>query len=125
MKDLLNHLTEANIRHELRGFPERTVETVVTLKHTPSTDLLQRAVIEILAFYLPSGAQTDLTDQAPTARLREDLGVDSLTFAEAAFKMEELFRVRIENAELAKIKTLGELQVFAETKLLDIPSVAS
>ena len=106
---LLQHFTESEVRHELRGFPERAVAAVIGLKQESSAEALKNAVPEILAFYLPSGVSTDLTTQPPSARLREDLGVDSLTFAEAAFKMEELFRVRIENVELAEIKTLGEL----------------
>ena len=116
---LLQHFNESEIRHELRGFPERAVAAVLALKETPSAERLQKAVPEILAFYLPRGTSVDLTTQPPGARLRGDLGVDSLTFAEAAFKMEELFRVRIENAELAEIKTLGELQTFVEKRLLD------
>ena len=114
---LLQHFTESEIRHELRGFPEKAVDAVLGLKEMPSAERLQKAVPEILAFYLPRGASTDLTTQPHTALLREDLGVDSLTFAEAAFKMEELFRVRIENVELAEIKTLGELQAFVKSKL--------
>lgn len=114
---LLQHFTESEIRHELRGFPERAVVAVIGLKQESSAEALKNAVPEILAFYLPRGVSTDLTTQPPSARLREDLGVDSLTFAEAAFKMEELFRVRIENVELAEIKTLGELLEFVAQKL--------
>ena len=114
---LLQHFTESEIRHELRGFPERAVAAVIGLKQESSAEALKNAVPEILAFYLPRGVSTDLTMQPPGARLREDLGVDSLTFAEAAFKMEERFRVRIENVELAEIKTLGELLEFVAQKL--------
>ena len=84
---LLQHFTESEVRHELRGFPERAVAAVIGLKQESSAEALKNAVPEILAFYLPSGVSTDLTTQPPSARLREDLGVDSLTFAEAAFKM--------------------------------------
>ena len=117
-KALLQHFTESEVRHELRGFPAQAVAAVLGLKQEPSAEWLKKAVPEILAFYLPRGVSTDLTTQPLSARLREDLGVDSLTFAEAAFKMEELFRVRIENAELAEIKTLGGMIVFVESKLL-------
>ena len=117
-KALLQHFTESEIRHELRGFPARAVAAVLALKQEPSDEQLLKAVPVTLAFYFPCGVSTDLTTQPPSARLREDLGVDSLTFAEAAFKMEELFRVRIENAELAEIKTLGEMRVFVKAKLL-------
>ena len=117
--DLLQHFTEAEIRHELRGFPEQAVETILALKQDVSSERLQEALLAILSFYLPRGVTIDLSQQDARVRLREDLGVDSLTFAEAAFKMEELFQVRIENAELVEIQTLGELQTFVEDKLLN------
>ena len=115
---LLAHLDDEAIRHELRGFPEATIASVLSLRenHTPSA--LGNAVLGLLAFYLPKGsAITDLAAQPPSARLREDLGVDSLAFSEAAYKMEELFNVRIENAELAEIHTIGALTQFAQQKL--------
>ena len=118
--ELLGHLSESDIRIELRGFAESTIQTVISLKRSVTPSLLQQAVAEILAFYLPRGTQINLSAQPPSTRLREDLGVDSLTFAEAAFKMEELFGVRIENAALAEIKTLGDLQTFARDLLLKV-----
>lgn len=119
---LLEHLEESQIRHELRGFPTSAVDAVLRLQTAPSDAALEEAVLQLLAFYLPRGANRDLSHRNPASRLREDLGVDSLTFAEAAYKMEELFAVRIENAELTKIQTLGELTAFAREKLLGPPA---
>ncbi len=118
-ENLLDHLDEAQIRHQLLGFPETAVETVLALKRHPSPESLLRAILHLLSFYLPKGADRDLSCRPPESRLREDLGVDSLTFAEAAFKMEELFGIRIENAELSQIRTLGELSDFARRKWWD------
>ena len=122
--DLLQHLTEVQVRHELRGFPSSAVDAVLKLKRSRHSALqdLQCAILQILAFYLPKGTDQDLSARPVSARLREDLGVDSLTFSEAAFKLEELFNVRIENAELAQIKTVGDLTQFAQEKLLPRPS---
>lgn len=117
---LLSHLEDHEVRHELRGFPESTTNTVLALREDNSPEALNRAILQLVAFYLPKGsAVTDLTVHAPSARLREDLGVDSLAFSEAAFKLEELFDVRIENAELAEISTIDELTQFAQRKLID------
>ncbi len=117
-RELLQHLSKDEIRQELRGFPSTAVEAVLQLQQKASTARLQNAVLQILAFYLPRGADRGNLSATPlTSRLREDLGVDSLTLSEAAFKMEELFNVRIENAELANIQTVADLTAFAEAKL--------
>ena len=60
-KALLQHLTEAEIQHELRGFPDRAIAAVLALKQESSTERLQVAIPEILSFYLPRGVSTDLT----------------------------------------------------------------
>ena len=117
---LLTHLGDDEVRHELRGFPESTISSALALRENDDPKAVGDAVLQLLAFYLPKGsAVTDLAEQPPTARLREDLGVDSLAFSEAAYKMEELFDVRIENAELADIHTIEALTQFAQKKLTD------
>ena len=116
--DPLKHLDETQVRRELRGFPAGTVDAVLALKLGATEELLRQAILGILVFYLPRGVLRDLASQPPSARLREDLGVDSLTLSEAAFKVEDLFAFRIENADLAGIETIGELMEYAKTKLL-------
>ena len=53
--------------------------------------------------------------------MKEDLGLDSLALAEAMFKIEELFEIRIENAELAEVTTLGEARDLLVSKLDQLP----
>lgn len=119
MAVFFQHLTDEQLRHELRGFPSITVEAALTLQANAAPAQVSAVVVRILSFYLPRGAEADLTAQPDAARLREDLGIDSLALSEAAFKLEELFDMRVENAELAEMQTLGDLRKFAERRLLD------
>jgi len=45
-------------------------------------------------------------------RLIEDLGFDSLAIAEIVFFMEDLFRMKISNEEIQRMRTIGELRAF-------------
>ncbi len=118
MATILEHFSEDELRHELRGFPSASIESMLTLKRDPDAGHLQSAVLHVLSFYLPKGVNAVLSDQPDTARLREDLGVDSLALSEAVFKLEELFRVRIETSEVSQIGSLGDLKAYATHKFL-------
>lgn len=114
-----HHLNETDIRHQLRGFPVAAVDAVLELQRSGDVRVLQTAILQIVGFYLPDRTKgpRDLLSEPGSARLREDLGVDSLTFSEAAFKLEEIFEVRIENTELTQLQTIDDLIEFAERKL--------
>lgn len=45
----------------------------------------------------------------PTAKLREDLDIDSLSAVELALELETAFDIRIEDEELVKLKTVQDV----------------
>ncbi|MEG0691995.1 MAG: acyl carrier protein [Oscillospiraceae bacterium] len=45
----------------------------------------------------------------PGARLQEDLGIDSLSAVELAMELETAFDIRIEDDELANLKTVQDI----------------
>lgn len=45
----------------------------------------------------------------PEARLEEDLGIDSLSAVELSLELETEFDIRIEDEELAKLKTVQDI----------------
>ena len=109
--------SEEALRRMLAGFPERTVAGVVALRDGCDGQRLDAALRLVLEFYLPSRAKRTLADAPGSARLREDLGLDSLALAEAAFKLEEVLNVVIETREVANVATLDGLREFFEAKL--------
>ncbi|MCC6415235.1 MAG: hypothetical protein IT582_04940 [Opitutaceae bacterium] len=55
-----------------------------------------------------------LTDNST---LTGDLGIDSVSIADALYMLEDVFDVSIPNGELASLRTLGDLRKFLRRKL--------
>jgi acyl carrier protein len=51
------------------------------------------------------------------AKLKEDLDIDSLTKLELTLEFENAFEIRIEDTELAGIKTVGDIVATIDKKL--------
>jgi acyl carrier protein len=117
----LSAKSEDEIRTELRGFPASAVESVLALRGDFTASRLRAAVLGVLEFYLPKSAARSLAEVPDSARLSEDMGVDSLSLAEAAFKLDELLTVPIETHETAQVKTVGELHTLLCRKLELLP----
>ena len=112
----LSRRTQEEIRTLLAGFPPATVDAALAAHACPDASGVEVTVLNVIAFYLPKAARKSLVGQPDEARLREDLGIDSLTLAEAAFKIDELLGVPIETHELAGLATLGDLRRFLRHK---------
>jgi acyl carrier protein len=104
----LARLAESEIKHLLRGFPESSIAGALALRTGSRIADFEVCLFGILVFYRPPG--TDAPDGAPSgaARLHEDLGFDSLSMSEAMFKIEDLFDISVDNAELAEIATIAD-----------------
>src|SRR5689334_9455564 len=90
----------AELRASLAGFPTEAVDAVLAWHDAPSSARLDAALRAVIEFYLPTACRRSLAGLPATTRLREDLGVDSLTLAEMAFKCDELFGVSTELREV-------------------------
>jgi acyl carrier protein len=103
--------------HEvLAGFPAITVNLVLRFKLTGARADLDAAMRSLLEFYLPARNAQSLTTAPLETRLREDLGLDSLTLTEAAFKLDEVFDIETEIREVAAVSTLGDMLEFMHAK---------
>jgi acyl carrier protein len=100
----------------LRGFPDGTVRAVEAFYAGRTRSTLDAAVRAVLEFYLPQASRRSLADVPGTLRLREDLGIDSLTMAEAVFKWDDMFGTSIETREAARLGTLDDLLEFLALK---------
>lgn len=58
----------------------------------------------------------DAAEVTPEAKLNDDLGIDSLAAVELALELENVFDVRIEDEELAKLVTVQDVIDIIESK---------
>jgi len=117
----LGRLTEDEIEHRLRGFPEVAIRSALELRTSCSDENIESCLYGILIFYLPSGTKLPEDGASGDTRLREDLGLDSLSVAESMFKIEELFDRRVETEEIAEIETIADARRML-VKKLEAPS---
>jgi acyl carrier protein len=109
--------TREEIRGDLWGFPKSCIDAAVRFHSTGAPDALVAMLPGMIEFHLPSGAVKPPADLKDDHRLRQDLGLDSLSLTEMAFKMDEVFGIFIEVRELAGIETVGDLKSFVIGKL--------
>ena len=113
----LARLTESEVEHLLRGFPQSALTGALALRASCDAQDLERCLVGILVFYLPLGTDSPGDTLPGDTRLREDLGLDSLSVAESMFKIEELFDVRVETTEIAEIITITDARRLLMGKL--------
>lgn len=117
----LLQFSEDELEHCLRGFPKPAITGSHALRESFSNENLQACLYGIFLFYLPQGTKAPNEMPSGQVNLRDDLGLDSLSLAEAMFKIEELFDVRVENAEIADVSTLADAGNLLLTKLKERP----
>lgn len=80
-------------------------------------------VIAIMRDHVPAKKQAAtpavITDEMT---LTGDLGIDSVSIADAVFMLEEVFAVNIANKEIVRLRTIGDLRGFIRTKLATLPA---
>jgi len=104
---------DASIREKLAGYPPGTAEAVVALLQSDDEAALHRAAEGILQFHLPAhpgGEKPQVAALPGSTRLREDLQIDSLTFAELGFLVEDVLGVRLPEEELTTLQTIDDFR---------------
>ncbi|MFT3782502.1 MAG: acyl carrier protein [Nibricoccus sp.] len=103
---------------QLARYPEEAKNAYQRFRTTADAEALGILVVAAVRDFMPKrslGPQNiQIKDEM---RLMEDLGYDSLAVAETVYFFEDLFKVRIENSELMRVRTVGELRSFVSNKL--------
>jgi acyl carrier protein len=102
----------------LRHFPEDVRAAFLRLRATGDAAAADKLVLAIVADHMPR-KDADLSD---SAELLRDLGFDSVAIAEMVFFIEDLLQVNVTNAEILRVRTVGELRAFVRQKLTAHPT---
>jgi acyl carrier protein len=109
--------TPAQIREDLRGMPETTVEAALRFHGDGRIESFFEMLPGMIAWHLPRGAATPPEALQDGMRLSQDLGLDSLAMMEMAFKLDDLLGVTIESTEMKDTATVGDLKELLAEKL--------
>lgn len=105
------------LRQLLRGFPDAAVQACARFEATGAPAAFDEAVCRVLQHHLEKPPATDLSQMPGSTRIRDDLGLDSLTVIEMVFLFEDLFAAKVPQEELMKIVTLDDLRALLKARL--------
>lgn len=97
----------------LRHFPTHVQACYVRLRETSDPLAGDTLVLAIVADHM----RDKLAPLHDASALMADLGFDSVTIAEMVFFLEDLLKVSVTNAEIIRVRTVGELRAFVRVKL--------
>ena len=112
---------DAHLREALRRCPPHTYVAAREFRKTGNVAHLPAIVHGVIERYVERDLRGKMRVPNEELRLAEDLGLDSLSMMEIVMLAEEILRITIENDELRRLRTLGDITRFIEAKLRDAP----
>lgn len=82
---------------------------------------LRTLVVGVIERFVERDLRVRLHLEGDALRLREDLGLDSLTMVEVVMLAEEALPISVSNEELTGLRTLGDVQRFIAAKSVSRP----
>jgi len=110
----------AVLRDVARRCSPATYEAACRFRRTGDVTLLPVLIPGLIERYVEPELRARLKDPPHELRLREDLGLDSLTLIEFVMFAEDALQVTIDNDELTRLRTLGDLHRFIAARLLGL-----
>ncbi|MCD8481632.1 MAG: phosphopantetheine-binding protein [Verrucomicrobia bacterium] len=102
---------------KLDGYPVEIIEAYRKFYQSEDPRHLDDVLFGLLMFLLAEPPVVHLSTLPDTAKLREDVGVDSITITEVIFLVEDLFEITVPNEDLEHITTIGDLRSYMRTKI--------
>ena len=104
------------LRDALKRCSTATYYAACKFKKSAQPADLSLVVLGIMERFVERELRTTLSVATDSLRLREDLGLDSLTMMEIVMIAEEVLPITVSNEELTKLRTLGDVQAFILAK---------
>jgi acyl carrier protein len=101
----------------LARFPAGVRDAFAHFLAAGDVDSLDTVLFAVVHDFLPKKNSPAAGPLPAGAHLIEDLGYDSLAVAEIVFFMEDLFQIKISNAEIEQVRTVGDLRSFVLHKI--------
>jgi len=79
----------------------------------------RKEIIEKVNDFLIEELEIDKEKIFPEARLKEDIGIDSLDYIDIVVIVHRVFGFKIQSSELKDVKTLNEFYDYIESKVMD------
>jgi len=100
----------------LARFPVDVRDAFEHFRAVGDVDALDTVLFAVVRDFLPKKNPAAAGPLPDNTRLIEDLGFDSLAIAEIVFFMEDLFLIKISNAEIQQVGSVGQLRAFVLRK---------
>jgi 3-hydroxyacyl-[acyl-carrier-protein] dehydratase len=107
------------IRHNFRRCREGTADAIIELRDRGDLDLIPIIVRGIVWRYVRDETQPAV-DGATAETPLTSLGVDSLTMMEIVLDVQDALNLTIEDADLKKMKTIGDLIGFLQERYAEV-----
>jgi acyl carrier protein len=104
-----------------RHFPTEVCEAYARFESTRNPADADTVILAIVLDHIPDKKLRPATGPADELSLVNDLGFDSVAITEMVFFLEDLFRLRISNEEIMRVRTVGDLRSFVREKISSPP----
>jgi acyl carrier protein len=111
----------AQLQESFKRCRAGTVDAILRFRTDKHPDALRASVYGIIDRFITADAPVKIDEAPDDTRLAEDLGIDSLTLLEIVLSLEEALQVRVEDAELRNIRTLGDVKTYLARKSSEAP----
>ena len=105
----------------LQYFPAEVQQAYARAQFDRDPASVDAVVFAVLLDHLPDQSRAAAVADRDTAALGADLGLDSVATVELVFLLEDLFGIRINQVEIAGVRTVGDLHAFVRHKLAAAP----
>lgn len=108
---------EGRLRESFKRCSSETLEAILNFRKHRDTCSVPVAVHGIFDRYVRLEPGQSVADRPDSARLGEDLGIDSLTMLEIVMSIEEALNFHIDNQEVRNILTLGDVRKYVDDRI--------
>jgi acyl carrier protein len=105
-----------SVHAPLARFPADVRDAFARFLAAGDVEALDTVLFAVVRDFLPKKNPSAAGPLPDNTRLIEDLGFDSLAIAEIVFFMEDLFLIKISNAEIQQVGSVGQLRAFVLRK---------